>query len=134
MFDTLMEMIKGVLPSHIITDRSDVTQIDAMNITRTSGQTALNGGSGQGPMSFQPLGLQDFLQMDIPAREMVLHPILPDKSLSMLYAPRGIGKTLLALSIGLAVASGSHLLRWSAPTTRRVLYVEIAGAFARPQS
>src|SRR5262245_17572714 len=49
---------------------------------------------------------------------------LPEKSLSMLYAPRGIGKTLLALSIGLAVASGSDLLRWSAPSRRRVLYVD----------
>ena len=42
----------------------------------------------------------------------------------MLYAPRGIGKTLLALSIGLAVASGSNLLRWSTPRARRVLYVD----------
>ncbi len=42
----------------------------------------------------------------------------------MLYAPRGIGKTLLALSIGLAVASGSNLLRWSTPKARRVLYVD----------
>jgi putative DNA primase/helicase len=55
---------------------------------------------------------------------MLLSPILPEKSLSMLYAPRGIGKTLLALSIGLAVASGSNLLRWSAPKARRVLYVD----------
>ena len=62
--------------------------------------------------------------LDIPHREMLLHPILPEKGLSMLYAPRGIGKTLLALSIGLAVASGSNLLRWSSPRARRVLYVD----------
>ena len=42
----------------------------------------------------------------------------------MLYAPRGVGKTLLGLSIGLAVASGTSLLRWSAPRPRRVLYVD----------
>src|ERR1700722_13756338 len=42
----------------------------------------------------------------------------------MLYAPRGVGKTLLALSMGLAVASGSPLLRWHAPRQRRVLYVD----------
>src|SRR5215203_2519319 len=42
----------------------------------------------------------------------------------MLYAPRGIGKTLLGLSIALAVASGTTLLRWSAPRQRRVLYVD----------
>jgi putative DNA primase/helicase len=60
----------------------------------------------------------------MPPREMLLHPILPTRSLAMLYAPRGVGKTLLALSIGLAVASGSPLLRWNAPRQRRVLYVD----------
>ena len=42
----------------------------------------------------------------------------------MLYAPRGIGKTMLSLSIGVAVASGGELLRWCAPERRRVLYVD----------
>jgi putative DNA primase/helicase len=42
----------------------------------------------------------------------------------MLYAPRGIGKTLLGLSMGLAIASGGPLLRWSAPKPRRVLYID----------
>jgi hypothetical protein len=42
----------------------------------------------------------------------------------MLNAPRGIGKTLVALSIGLAVASGAPLLRWHAPRQRSVLYVD----------
>jgi putative DNA primase/helicase len=72
----------------------------------------------------QPVGLHDFLNLDIPPRQMLLSPILPERSLAMLYAPRGIGKTLLGLSIGLAVASGIPLLRWSAPHSRRVLYVD----------
>ena len=46
------------------------------------------------------------------------------ESLAMLYAPRGVGKTLLGPSVGLAVASGTTLLRWSAPRKRRVLYVD----------
>jgi putative DNA primase/helicase len=55
---------------------------------------------------------------------MLLAPILPERSLAMLYAPRGLGKSWLALSIGLAVASGVPLLRWSAPRQRRVLYID----------
>jgi putative DNA primase/helicase len=74
--------------------------------------------------SLQPMGFNDFLNLDIPAREMLLSPILPERSLAMLYAPRGIGKTLLGLSIGLAIASGAPLLRWSAPKPRRVLYID----------
>lgn len=72
----------------------------------------------------QPIGLNDFLTLNVPPREMLLDPILPERSLAMLYAPRGVGKTLLGLSIGLAVASGSSLLRWSVPKPRRVLYVD----------
>jgi putative DNA primase/helicase len=72
----------------------------------------------------RPLGFNDFLDLDVPPREMLLHPILPARSLAMLYAPRGVGKTLLSLSIGLAVASGKPLLRWSAPRPKRVLYVD----------
>jgi putative DNA primase/helicase len=72
----------------------------------------------------QAVGISDFLNLEIPAREMLLAPILPERSLAMLYAPRGLGKSWLALSIGLAVASGAPLLRWSAPRQRNVLYVD----------
>jgi putative DNA primase/helicase len=71
-----------------------------------------------------PLGLSDFLALDIPSRAKLLDPILPEKGLAMLYAPRGIGKSWLGLSIGLAVASGGSLLRWNAPKPRRVLLVD----------
>ena len=72
----------------------------------------------------QAFGFNEFLKLDIPPREMLLDPIMPERSLSMLYAPRGVGKTLLALSIGLAIASGTQILRWSASRQRRVLCVD----------
>ena len=74
--------------------------------------------------ALKSIGFDDFLAIDVPLREMLLDPILPERSLAMLYAPRGIGKTLLSLSIGLAVASGSPLLRWRHLGKRRVLYVD----------
>ena len=55
---------------------------------------------------------------------MMLAPILPERSLTMLYAPRGIGKSWLGLSIGLAVASGCPLLRWKAHRKWNVLYID----------
>ena len=69
--------------------------------------------------TFQPLGLQEFLSLELPPRAMLLSPILPERSLSMLYAPRGMGKSWLALSIGMAIASGAPLLRWTVPRPRR---------------
>jgi putative DNA primase/helicase len=74
--------------------------------------------------SLKAFGINDFLNIDIPAREMLLSPILPERSLAMLYAPRGVGKSWLGLSIGMAVAAGESLLRWAAPKKRNVLYVD----------
>jgi putative DNA primase/helicase len=74
--------------------------------------------------SLRAFGINDFLNIDVPPREMLLSPILPERSLAMLYAPRGVGKSWLGLSIGLAVAAGESLLRWSAPRQRNVLYVD----------
>jgi putative DNA primase/helicase len=74
--------------------------------------------------SLRAFGINDFLNIDIPPREMLLSPILPERSLAMLYAPRGVGKSWLGLSIGLAVAAGESLLRWSAPRQRNALYVD----------
>jgi putative DNA primase/helicase len=92
-------------------------------LPRPSGQLVHDGAPPRRPR-LQPVGLHDFLNLDIPPRKMLLSPILPERSLAMLYAPRGVGKTLLGLSIGLAVASGNPLLRWSTPHPRRVLYID----------
>ncbi len=73
---------------------------------------------------WRPIGFNDFLNINLPPRKMLLNPILPERSLAMLYAPRGIGKTMLSLSIGAAVACGGELLRWAAPERKRVLYVD----------
>lgn len=57
-------------------------------------------------------------------REMLLSPIMPRSSLTLLYGPRGVGKTFLALSIALAVAGGGTLFEWRAKRPARVLYVD----------
>jgi len=80
--------------------------------------------SSQVAAPLQPVGIKDFLALEIPARAMLLSPVLPEKSLGMLYAPRGIGKSWLGLSIGVAVASGGSLLKWQAPGPRRVLVAD----------
>jgi putative DNA primase/helicase len=81
-------------------------------------------GSEQSRAPLQAVGINDFLKLEIPPREMLLDPILPERSLAMLYAPRGLGKSWLALSMGLAVASGQPILRWSVQRQRNVLYVD----------
>ena len=76
------------------------------------------------PARLDTLGIDDLMALKIPEREMLLAPILPAKGLMMIHARRGGSKTFLALAMGLAVAGGTSLLRWSAPKPRRVLYVD----------
>jgi DNA-directed RNA polymerase specialized sigma24 family protein len=68
--------------------------------------------------------MQEFTGLAIPLRSHVLGPILPEKGLAMLFAPRGVGKTYVALAMAYAIASAGRLLRWSAPSCRSVLYVD----------
>jgi putative DNA primase/helicase len=68
----------------------------------------------------------DFLKLDIKPREMLIGRILPQKGLVMLYGVRGTGKTMVALGLAYAVATGSGFLKWRAPKPRRVLLVDVA--------
>jgi hypothetical protein len=66
------------------------------------------------------VNLADFAAEALPQRQYVLAPILPERGLTMLYAPRGVGKTQVAFNIGWAVACGQPFLRWYAPKPRPV--------------
>jgi putative DNA primase/helicase len=74
--------------------------------------------------SAKVLDLGDFLSFNFPPKEYILSPIIPTQGLVMLYAPRGMGKTMLALHIAFAVATGQPVCHWTAPKSRRVLYVD----------
>lgn len=71
------------------------------------------------------LNLGDFLALEIPPRENLLGPWLPCQGLAMIFAPRGVGKTFVALHVAYAVASGGELFgRWKAPQPATVVYLD----------
>ena len=116
----VVNILRGYLPVRLFAGHAPFVRRDVNHVVRAK--------------TLQPVGLNEFLALDIPPRAMLLSPILPERSLSMLYAPRGVGKSWLGLSIGLAVASGGSLLRWAAPKPRRVLYVDGEMSLADLQS
>jgi AAA domain len=61
---------------------------------------------------------------DLPQRDTILDPILTSKSIGLLYGPRGLGKTFVALGIAWAAASGGSFLNWHASRPHRVLYID----------
>ena len=76
------------------------------------------------PRTFSAVNVNEFIQLQIPPRENILTPWLPQQGLTMIYASRGVGKTFVALGIAHAVVTGTSFLKWSAPKPRGVLYLD----------
>ncbi len=84
------------------------------------------------PLAYEPAYKRGIKTLDgaelitakFPPRSLMLSPWLPDKGLTMIFAPRGVGKTWMALGIAHAVATGAEFLRWRAPKSRGVLYID----------
>ena len=68
--------------------------------------------------------LNDFKGLKLPKRHMLLFPWLPEGSINMIFADRGIGKTFFALSCALALANGDEFLCYSAEAAVPVLYLD----------
>lgn len=68
--------------------------------------------------------LLEFLALALPARDHILSPWLPRQGLGLIHAPRGVGKTHVALGIACAVAPGDKFLGWEAPKPQGVLFID----------
>ncbi len=74
--------------------------------------------------ALQVSDVKEFIQMKLPVRETILSPWLPAQGLAMIYAPRGVGKTHIALGIAYAVTSNTSFLGWQPPKAQGVLYLD----------
>lgn len=104
-------------PSSAVASTDRYTRTD---MTRAASYTS------PGPASdgLKVLTLDELLDYPFQEREVILEPWLTTQSLSMIHAWRGVGKTHVALNLAVAVATGGTFLNWSAPTPRRVLYLD----------
>lgn len=68
--------------------------------------------------------LAELLKTPMPPREALLEGFLKTGESAMLWAAPGIGKTMVSMSIALAVAGGGSWLGFNAPRPRKVLIVD----------
>src|SRR5579862_6747439 len=66
----------------------------------------------------------ELIATDIPPRDLLLDPLISTQTLALLYGPRGLGKTFVALGIAWAAASGGSFLGWQASRPMRVVYLD----------
>lgn len=76
------------------------------------------------PPRYSVISIKRLLTIEIPPREYILSPWLPTQGLTMLHAFRGVGKTLIGMTVAVSVAGGSDALKWKAPKPRRVLFLD----------
>lgn len=107
------------------TDFNDLHQSEGFQEVRRQLEASENHPAAVGSApALVSLDMGEFLSMSIPERGLLLSPVLPVQGIGILYAPRGIGKTFVALSVAVAVASGGAVFDWRAPTPKRTLYVD----------
>jgi len=76
------------------------------------------------PKPLEAMDVRTFVKMPIPKPDPLLGDWLMKPSLSMIHAPRGIGKTYLGLSIGCSVAAGQKLFGWECMKSGKVHYLD----------
>lgn len=88
-------------------------------------------GRDEPPVELVVLTAEELLRRDFPPAEAIFEPWLRTKNLAMIFAPRGVGKTWLSLSIAGAIASGMTVFTeadgrpaWRATEPRHVLLVD----------
>jgi len=74
--------------------------------------------------SISPIDAGQLLQRQFPEKVFFLDPLIFSSSIGMIYSPPGAGKTYFVLWLAAAIASGSWFLKYSAPDSRKVLYID----------
>ncbi len=70
------------------------------------------------------LSQTELLEMEIPPRKYLLENLISEKSLNMVFAERGIGKTWFAMTLAYTISTGGSFLKWQAMTSSKVLYLD----------
>jgi hypothetical protein len=70
------------------------------------------------------LSVEQWIARELPKPDFVLGNWLTTTSRSMLYATTGIGKTMFAIAMAMAMATGRPFLHWSVARPSRVLFID----------
>lgn len=74
--------------------------------------------------SLRVVSMGDLLAHPFPRRDHLLFPWLREGESALLWAQTGVGKTMLAVTLALAVSGGGEFLGWRSETPRPVLYCD----------
>jgi putative DNA primase/helicase len=76
------------------------------------------------PLEYALIDADDFLQLDIPSKKMILNPWLTEQSINQIFGYRGTGKTWFGLSLFNAITNGESFGPWRTETPLPALYID----------
>jgi hypothetical protein len=74
--------------------------------------------------NFRAVTLAELFTMKLPQAKSLMHPILSERLLGMIFGVRGMGKTFYSLGVAWAVSTGGKFLTYSADVASDVLVVD----------
>jgi hypothetical protein len=75
------------------------------------------------PLSASMVSFAGLMQMQMPERALYMD-WLQERSIVMVYGPRGVGKTMQLLALSISLATGKPFLKWTVHQSVGVLYVD----------
>ena len=76
------------------------------------------------PDCLRPIGYEEFIETHFPPTQFILSPFLTRPGLAMVFAERGVGKTMFCSYLAFAAAVGGKFLGWQATRPFRVLILD----------
>ena len=68
--------------------------------------------------------VSEFPTIVLPKRQIIFDDWFKESDLAFIYAPRGLGKTWMTVSLGIAISSGGQIGPWISQVSWPVLYVD----------
>jgi len=90
---------------------------------RGSRNTDTDRKTSDGPLA-KTFRASDFLGIPSQPVGVLLGPVIPTHGVAMISGQKGVGKTFVAMSIAMAVASGRDLFGWECTKPQRVMYMD----------
>jgi len=83
----------------------------------------LAGATGNEPQ-FVIEPFSEVANLDIPERDHLLAPWLPERGLAMVYSPKGGGKTSLGTTVAVGISAGVDVFGWAVRKPHIVVYID----------
>lgn len=71
-----------------------------------------------------PLTINEWLARDLPEPDYLMGSVFSTTTRALMFAPTGIGKTMMTMALGFAMAAGAPFLHWQGRRPSRVLFVD----------